>query len=91
MLGTQPDIAYVVIKMSQFAANPSEEDLQRALYIVKYLSTMKDLCILYSKHGPSSGLITYSNTDWGGDLETSRSTTGYVVYLANGPISWISR
>lgn len=91
MLGTRPDIAYAVIKMSQFAANPSEEHLQRALYIVRYLSTTKDLCILYSRHGPSSGLIAYSDTDWGGDPETSRSTTGYVVYLANGPISWISR
>jgi hypothetical protein len=91
MLSIRPNIAYAVIKMFQFAANLSEEHLQRALYIIRYLSTMKDLCILYSRHGPSSGLITYSNTDWGGDLETSRSTIGCVVYLTNGPISWISR
>src|SRR6266571_7399069 len=33
MIGTQPDIAYDVTKMAQFAANPSEDHLQRALYI----------------------------------------------------------
>ena len=34
MLGTRPDIAFSVIKMSQFSLNPSEEHLQKALYIV---------------------------------------------------------
>ena len=34
MLGTRPDIAFSVIKMSQFSSNPSEEHLQKALYIV---------------------------------------------------------
>src|SRR5258708_39521418 len=28
-LGTRPDIAYAVISMSQFSANPSEEHIQR--------------------------------------------------------------
>ncbi len=28
MIGTQPDIAYAVTKMAQFAANPSEDHLQ---------------------------------------------------------------
>ena len=34
MLGTCPDIAFSVIEISQFSSNPSEEHLQKALYIV---------------------------------------------------------
>ena len=34
MLGTHPDIAFSVIKMSQFSSNPSKEHLQKALYMV---------------------------------------------------------
>ena len=34
MLGTYPDIAFSVIKMSQFSLNSSEDHLQKALYIV---------------------------------------------------------
>jgi len=47
MLGTRPDIAYTVIKMLQFSSNPIEEHLQKALYIVCYLSSFQDPCIMY--------------------------------------------
>ena len=91
MLETRPDIAYSVIKMSQFSANPSEEHLQRALYIVHYLSSTTDLCIWYSVSGNQNGLIAYFDTDWAGDHETSCSTTGYAIFLANDIVSWLSR
>ena len=91
MLGTQPDIAYSIIKMLQFFANPTKEHLQKALYIVHYFSSTMDLCICYSDFGDKNGFITYSNIDWGGDIETSQSTTGYAMFLANGIISWLSR
>jgi hypothetical protein len=38
-LGTRPDIIYAVILMSQFSANLSQDHIQKALYIVKYIST----------------------------------------------------
>ena len=84
MLGTRPDISFAVIKMSQFSSNPTEEHLQKVLYIVFYLSSSKELCIVYSGTGDSNGLCAYSNTDWAGDVETSRSTTGYAIFLGNG-------
>ena len=86
MLGTCPDIVFSVIKMSQFSLNPSEEHLQKALYIVQYLLGTKDLCITYD--GTSgSGFVTYSDTDCGGDLETHQFTSGYVMFLVNGIVS----
>ena len=71
MLKTRPDIAYSIIKMLQFSANPTKEHLQKALYIVCYLSSTMDLCICYSSLGDKNGFIAYSNMDWGGDVETS--------------------
>ena len=35
--------------------------------------------------------MAYSDTDWGEDLETCRSTSGYVMFLGNGIVSWLSR
>ena len=91
MLGTRPDISFAVIKISQFSSNPTEEHLQKALYIVRYLSSSKELCIVYSGTGDSNGLCAYSDTDWAGDVEKSRSTTGYAIFLGNGIVSWLSR
>ena len=76
MLGTRPDIAFAVIKMLQFSFNPTEEHLQKVLYIVHYLSSFKNLCIQYSATGNQNRLCAYFDTDWAGDVETSRSTTG---------------
>ena len=91
MLGTRPDIAFSVIKISQFSSNPTEEHLQKVLYIMHYLSSSKDLCIQYSATGDQNGLCAYSDTDWAGDVETSHSTTGYAIFLGNGIVSWLSR
>ena len=67
MLGTRPDIAFPVIKMSQFMSNPTEDHLKKALHIVKYLSTMPDLALHFS--GGALSLDAYCDSDWGGDLE----------------------
>jgi hypothetical protein len=98
MLGTRPDIAQAVIKMSQFSSNPTEDHLQKALYIVHYLAGTKSLCIKYdgaSKTGfvaySDTGFVAYSDTDWAGDHETYCSTSGYTIFLGDGIVSWLSR
>jgi len=47
MLGTRPDIAYAVTVMSQFAVNPSHENLDKALYICRYLAGTPEHCLVY--------------------------------------------
>jgi len=90
MLGTRPDIAYAVIKLSQFSANPSEEHLTRALGICHYLVGTPDYALVYN--GDSNmGLIAYTDSDWGQDKIKRRSITGFFLKLADGVVSWQSR
>ena len=56
-LGTRPDIIYAVILMSQFSANPSQDHIQKALYIVRYIAHTIDSKIVYKKNG--SGLCRH--------------------------------
>ena len=35
-------------------------------------------------------LVAYSDADFAGDLDTSQSTTGYLVLMNNGPFVWKS-
>ena len=36
-------------------------------------------------------LIGYTDSDWAGDVETRKSTSGYVFYFRNKIISWSSK
>jgi hypothetical protein len=40
--------------------------------------------------GGNYDVIAYSDADWAGDKKTRKSTTGGVIILAGGPVSWIS-
>jgi len=88
MLGTRPDIAFAVTKMSQFAANPSEEHLSKALYICRYLVGTADYSLTYGRS--RDGIITYADSDWG-SAHTRRSNTSYIVLISGAAVSWQSK
>jgi hypothetical protein len=73
MLGMCPDIAYAVTKLSQFAANPTQDHLNKAFYICRYLVGTKEYWMVYGHK--SEGFLAYADSDWGSDPNTQRSTT----------------
>ena len=66
MLGTRPDIVFAVTKMAQFAANPSEDHLNRALYICRYLVGTQSYRLMYDG-GAGQGLSAATDSDWAAD------------------------
>lgn len=88
---TRPDIAYAVNYGSRKIENPTDQDVQNVKQIMKYLKSTKEEGIIYKRKEDTFELIAYSDADFAGDEETRKSTTGYVVYFGEGPISWCSR
>jgi hypothetical protein len=86
---TRPDITCAVGQLSQFLNNPSSIHMHAAKRILRYLQGTSTLGITYRP--PPLRLHGYSDADWAGDMDTRRSTTGYVVMLNNGAIAWKSR
>jgi len=82
---TRPDIMCAVGQLSQFLNNPSSKYLLAAKRVLRYLRGTSTLGIT------SLRLQGYSDADWAGDVNTRRSTIGYVVMLNNGAIAWRSR
>ena len=66
MIGTRPDIAFAVTKLAQFAAHPSEEHFNKALYICCYLRGTSKYCLTYDSTS-SQGLIACTNSNWASD------------------------
>ena len=88
ILGTHPDIAFAVTKMLQFAANPSEEHLSKALYICHYLVGTANYLLTYGRS--RDGIIAYADADWG-SVHTRQSNTGFIVLMSGTAVSWQSK
>lgn len=86
---TRPDIAFSVNKAARAMENPTEKDWSNVKRIFKYLKGTSSYCISYRNDGKP--LKIYSDADFGGDTASRRSTTGVVVVLAGGAISWTSQ
>ena len=90
MLGTRPDISFAVTKLSQQAANPSEEHLGKALHVCRYLVGTKDYRLVFDGRS-GEGLYAMTDSDWASDPNHRRSQTGYFLSLAKAAFSWVSR
>ncbi|KAF3639392.1 Bifunctional aspartokinase/homoserine dehydrogenase 1, chloroplastic [Capsicum annuum] len=58
--------------------------------LLHYLRSTATRCLHYSHDSPTL-LHAFSNADYGGFLDTRRSTTGYCVFLGNSLLSWKSK
>ena len=92
MQGIKSDIVYTVSLFSRFLAKPTRSYAKAPQGVFRYLVRMLELGIVYSKHD-RKGLHAYTDADWAGStlVGDSKSTSGYVVMLAGGPIAWSSR
>jgi len=70
-------------------AHPTTEHWQAAKGVVRYLAGTVEYGIVYGDS--NSTLFGYSDADYGGDLDTRRSTTGYVFKVAGGAVLWSSK
>ncbi len=87
---TRPDIAYAVCALARYSQAPTLEHWNAAKRILRYLYGTRTMGLCYNKH--SSGEVTgYADADWGGCVNTRKSTTGYVFVRNGGAISWQSK
>lgn len=85
---TRPDIAYAVGKLARRMSCPTEADWRAAKGCLRYLQGTRGMGIVYGKVAPMEGWV---DSDFAGDKDTRKSTTGFVFTLHGGAISWRSR
>lgn len=89
MLGTRPDIAFAVSYLSRHLAKPTEHHIRAVERVFRYLRGTVDLELVF--RGNLQPLAGWCDADYGGDVGTRRSTTGYVFHVGSAPISWSSK
>jgi hypothetical protein len=89
MVCTRPNISHAVGVVSRYMENPGREHWETVKWVLQYLRGTSDYCITYN--GCSDSVCGYVDSDFVGDLEKRRSTSGYVFTLVGGPICWMSK
>lgn len=87
---TRPDITFAVHKLSQFLQFPTDEHLQAAHRILKYLKGSPGQGLFYSADTELC-INAFADADWATCPDSRRSVSGFCVYLGTSLISWKSR
>ena len=83
---TRPDIAFVTGVLGRFQSNPGIEHWKIVKKTLRYLQGTKGLMLTY-RRSDSLQVEGYSDSDFAGDIDDRKSTSGYVFTLAGGAIS----
>ena len=92
MIGTRPDLCFAVCLMAKFAANPSQEHMNKAMYILRYVNATCDYSLVLDG-ATNEGIYSYVDASWADDqsLKPWRSVEGWFISLAGSAIKWHSR
>ncbi|CAJ2663992.1 unnamed protein product [Trifolium pratense] len=90
LLATRPDLAYSVCLIARYMEKPTELHMAAAKRILRYLKGTLKCGVLY-KRGVSLELQGWSDSDYAGDSDDRKSTSGYVFKLGSSAVSWSSK
>jgi hypothetical protein len=89
---TRPDIAYAVSMCARYVECPREKHVIVIKRILRYIAGTLEVGVKYSRDTTRKELEIkfYTDADWGGCEDTSRSTTGLIAMMSNGAVIWHS-
>ena len=76
--------------LRSFCEKPRQIHWTAVKRILRYLHGTPDMGLIYTRHD-STHLKGFCDADYGGDVDTRRSRSGYVFQFGNGLIAWSSK
>ena len=90
MTCTRPDLASSLQILSRYMSKPAKEHWEGVKRVLRYLKGTQTHGIMFKKTG-NLEITRFCDADWGGCLDTRRSTSGYVFLICGGAVSWSSK
>ena len=89
---TCSDISYTISVLAHFSKNPGLQYWKAVKHLFRYLKGTLDHKLTYSPILDSTELFAiFTDADHGGNPDNGCSTSGYVVKMGTGAISWCSQ
>jgi len=87
---TKPDILYGVGLISRYMETPDQSHLNAAKRILRYIKGTINEGMFYTS-STNFNLTSYSDSDWGRDLDERKGTIGFVFFMGNTSFTWLSK
>ncbi|CAJ2671832.1 unnamed protein product [Trifolium pratense] len=91
LTATRPDLCYSVCLIARYMERPTEIHLAAAKRILRYLKGTMKYGILYESGEVVIKLEGWTDSDYAGDSDDRKSTSGYIFKVGSGAISWSSK
>ena len=89
-VGSRPDIAFAVNTLHQYRAEPKAHHVTAVKRILRYLKNTASLGLVYPKGSKRLEVIGYTDSDYAGDIETRKSTSGFIFTINGTAVTWNS-
>jgi hypothetical protein len=87
-----PQISYAVSKLGKFMANPGPVHFTALKRLLRFVFGNADVGLKFPAHATSkTNVYGYNDTSFADDVDTRRSTAGFVFFYAGCALSWHSR
>lgn len=87
---TRPDLSFSISVISRFMEKPTEKHLVAAKRVLRYVKGTLEFGIMY-RRSQDVKLMVLSDSDYAGDHDDRKSTSGKVFILGSGVVSWTSK
>ena len=88
---TRPDICAALSPLTKVAENPGKAHITAAKRILRYLKGEASRGLQYTRSDGPLKILCFADSDFAGDRDSCKSTSGFVFFLCGGPISWATR
>lgn len=85
---TRPDITFAVGCAARYIAKPLESHWKVVKHIIRYIAGTSNFGLLFTKETAALG---FSDSDWAGDINDRKSTSGYLFKIGGATDSWKSQ
>ena len=86
-VNTVPCIAYAVSKVAKFVENPRQTHWTAVKRIMRFLKGNPKRGISYQRTTGEPKLSVFCDADYAEDVDSRKSTTEYVAFIAGGPVA----
>ena len=90
-LASRPDLGYAYKELARFASNPGMVHWKALLSCIGYIKKTRTSHTLCLASGGGTTLTGYSDSDWNGSTDEHLSTTAWITFVGDAPISWCSK